>query len=288
MAKKTYVGVNNIARNVSKMYVGVNGVARRVKKAYVGVNGVARQCYPNVKIVTWNGGTDEEIKAMVQAADEGLINLTDYWSVGDTRTVSLSAMAAEYVGESHAAQTVEFVLMNASGKTLANATSSGRTTCSFIVGMKNGLNEGGTIYNAPTNNQNSWVNSPRRTWCNNTFRNAIPSSIRDIFKQFVNYTSIGQQSSTIVTSTDYFIFPSEMEVFNTHNYSFEGEGTQISYYQTQSQRIKKIDGTPSRWWERSPRYNKSNQTCVAASNGGNDGAVENWNNLCGVSPYGVI
>lgn len=42
MAKKTYVGVNNIARNVSKMYVGVNGVARKVKKAYVGVNGVAR------------------------------------------------------------------------------------------------------------------------------------------------------------------------------------------------------------------------------------------------------
>ena len=42
MAKKTYVGVNNIARNVNKMYVGVNEVARRVKKAYVGVNGVAK------------------------------------------------------------------------------------------------------------------------------------------------------------------------------------------------------------------------------------------------------
>ena len=48
MAKKTYVGVNNIARNVSKMYVGVNGVARRVKKAYVGVNGVARQFYRKI------------------------------------------------------------------------------------------------------------------------------------------------------------------------------------------------------------------------------------------------
>jgi len=42
MAKKIYVGVNNIARNVSKMYVGVNGVARKIKKGYVGVNGVAR------------------------------------------------------------------------------------------------------------------------------------------------------------------------------------------------------------------------------------------------------
>lgn len=50
MAKKTYVGVNNIAQNVSKMYVGVNGVARRVKNAYVGVNGVARLVYENANV----------------------------------------------------------------------------------------------------------------------------------------------------------------------------------------------------------------------------------------------
>ena len=43
MSKKAYVGVNGIARNVSKMYVGVNGVARKVVKGYVGVNGVAQQ-----------------------------------------------------------------------------------------------------------------------------------------------------------------------------------------------------------------------------------------------------
>ena len=35
MAKKAYVGVNSVARKISKMYVGVNGVARKVKKAYV-------------------------------------------------------------------------------------------------------------------------------------------------------------------------------------------------------------------------------------------------------------
>lgn len=43
MAKKAYVGINDIARNISKMYVGVNGVARKVVKGYVGVNGVAQQ-----------------------------------------------------------------------------------------------------------------------------------------------------------------------------------------------------------------------------------------------------
>lgn len=45
MAKKTYVGLSSIARNVKKMYVGVNGIAHKVKKAYIGVNGIARLFY---------------------------------------------------------------------------------------------------------------------------------------------------------------------------------------------------------------------------------------------------
>ena len=55
----------------------------------------------NPSLVTWAGGTDEEIVKMVQLADEGKINLSDYWAVGDTRTVQLSAMSATGVGESH-------------------------------------------------------------------------------------------------------------------------------------------------------------------------------------------
>lgn len=36
MARKLYIGVDGIARRVTKMYIGISGVARRVKKAYVG------------------------------------------------------------------------------------------------------------------------------------------------------------------------------------------------------------------------------------------------------------
>lgn len=50
MAKKCYVGVNNLAQNCSKIYVGVNNVARKVVKGYVGVNGVAQQF--------WNSETE--------------------------------------------------------------------------------------------------------------------------------------------------------------------------------------------------------------------------------------
>lgn len=46
MAKKTYIGVNNAAREVKKMYIGVNGIAKKVTKAYIGdENGKARLVY---------------------------------------------------------------------------------------------------------------------------------------------------------------------------------------------------------------------------------------------------
>lgn len=53
MAKKSYIGVGNVAHNVKKMYIGVDGVARKVKKAYIGVNGVARLCWSGETIYTW-------------------------------------------------------------------------------------------------------------------------------------------------------------------------------------------------------------------------------------------
>lgn len=45
MAKKMYIGVSGVARNVKQPYVGVSGVARKVKNGYVGINAVARQFF---------------------------------------------------------------------------------------------------------------------------------------------------------------------------------------------------------------------------------------------------
>ena len=54
MAKKAYVGVSNVARNISKMYVGVSGVARKITKAYVGVNGVAQQFFGGDNLIPFS------------------------------------------------------------------------------------------------------------------------------------------------------------------------------------------------------------------------------------------
>lgn len=231
---------------------------------------------PSIKTVTWADGTDAEIVAMVNAADNGLINLSDYWSVGDERQITLSAMEATGVGESHVEQTVTFVLMNSGGKTLANATPSGRAECSFIVGMKNGLAEIGAM-NSDNTAEGGWDACPRRTWCNEVFRNAIPLSLRGMFKQHLNTTANGKGSTT-VTSTDYFAFPAEKEVFGSNtnaNSTAEASLTQFEYYATEANRIKTYgDGVVLNWWERSPSKNVASYFCLISPHVLSDGTHE--------------
>ena len=251
---------------------------------------------PPVKIVTWADGTDAEIVAMVKAADEGKINLANYWSVGDERQVTLSAMSATGVGESHVQQTVTFVLMNAGGKTLANPTPSGRTECSFIVGMKNVLANGTTGEYGYMNSSNTysggWESCARRTWCNSVFRNAIPSTLRDIFKQHLNITASGSSTITAyITSTDYFALPSEMEVFGSvtfANPTVESNLTQFEYYKTSANRVKKMgdSGSADMWWERSLRSDMSGVFCYVFSDGSAYSSPASFTRS--FAPFGVI
>ena len=242
-----------------------------------------------LKIVTWAAGTDEEIVEMVKAADEGSINLADYWSVGDERKVHLSEMPTTSWSESQPPQTVTFVLMNKGGKELAEATAGGRTTCSFVVGMKNSLKNTGML-NQGNTNSGGWDKCPRRTWCNDAFKNAIPSILLPIFKQHINVTADGQSSSTL-TSFDYFALAAEKEVFGSNTYASstaESSLTQFEWYKTSANRIKKLgdDGSNEAWWGRSPDSSDSTCFCCVISSGGAD-----WYNSSityGLSPFGCI
>lgn len=259
------------------------------------VNGGWRANYlvPPCKIVSWADGTDEEIVTMVEAADAGLINLADYWSVGDTRSVSLPEIYGFY--EVQNAQTVEFTLMHAGGYELNTPVASGRTTCSFIVGMKNCMDIKSKLHDTDIG---SWNSTLRKAWCNNEFRNAIPSSLRDIFKQFKCITAATYNGTSNETSVDYFTFPAGKEVFGTEysngtsygggysNYTEASALFQYDWYKTASNRIKTANGSVSWWWERSPHYNTPLNFCCVDK----DGSAKNQYPVYsyGLSPVGCI
>lgn len=299
MAKKAYIGVDGVAQEVATGYIGVNGVARKIKKAYIGdENGKARECFGGVEIISWATGTDEQIVAMVEAADRGEINLADYWTVGDTRTVQLSAMSATGVGESHVAQEVDLVLMHAGEYTLNTAVESGRITCSFVVGLKDALAEEGYM-NSSSTNSGSWNSSARRTWCNSVFKNAIPSTLRPIFKQFKTITARTYSGSTKQTSVDYFALPAAKEVFGG-SASSAGSDTgysnltefnalfQFDWYKTTSNRVKKLGktGSSNTWWERSPYSDNTYYFCRVRSDG--TAGYTSASDTTGLAPFGCI
>jgi len=244
------------------------------------------------KIVSWETGTDAEILAMVESDRAGLIDLRDYWSVGDTRTVSLSEMdESSWTGDAHSAQDVEFVLMDnvCTGFTWAETPISGITVPRFIVGMKNCLNEDGCI-NTTASNVGGWRDSARRIWCNSDFYSAIPSSLRNIFKIFSWSLGIGGgEPSGLYTMTDIIALPPDKCVQGSGYDSQEDEAllySQWEWYQTASNRLK-AQGiySPTVWWHSSPRGGWESYYCCTYAD---DSSYYPANYQYGLSPFGCI
>lgn len=240
-----------------------------------------------VKIVPFATGTDEEIAAMVNAHYNDKINIADYWAVGDTRNVDLSAMSATGVGESHRAQTVQFVIGDFEHDDLATAIN-GHTKAAITLLQKDCLMDAASAsnpVNGSSNSENGYMNSSstnsggwkscaRRTWCNSVYFNALPSAWQSMVKTVNKKVSVGNNSSTIETVQDKIFLAAEIEIYDSTTNSFAGEGTQYQYYKNATaNRYKMPKWTPSHvshvYWERSPYSDNTTDFCNANySNGG--------------------
>ena len=238
-------------------------------------------------VVSWADGTDEQIVKLLAAADKGLVDLARdcNWQVGDTRTVTLGAMAATDVGEAHESQQVTLVLSHA-GATPGISRADGKEI-HFQVDLVDSLDVAGYM-NSSSTNAGSWDKCARRKWCNNAFYNAVPETIRAIFKKMKVTTATEYNASANTESEDFFALRAETEIFGTRTYSNSTESAalgQVDYYKNETQhRVKKVKGSANYWWLRSP--SGSTHFCLVYSGGGagNDHA----SNTFGVSPFGCI
>lgn len=219
-----------------------------------------------LSIVTFADGTDEQIVAMIQAHYDDKINLSDYWAVGDTRTVHLSAMDAVGVGESHEEQDVQFVICDFEHDDLTTPVN-GHLKAAVTLTQKNCLNEKGYI-NSTKTNSGGWEESERRIWCNDIFKNSIPSTIKSMIKN-VNKQNYKVYNSTALSITsDYCFLLSETEIFGANKNSIgSNEGSQYEYYKTTSNRVKQVNGSNVSWWERSPYSGYNGNFCHVGETG---------------------
>ena len=258
-----------------------------------------------LKIVAFAAGTDEEISAMIQAHYDNKINIADYWAVGDTRTVHLSAMSATGVGESHRAQTVQFVIGDFNHDDLTTPIN-GHTKAAVTLLQKdclmdasnasnpvNGVhnNENGYM-NSTNTNIGGWKNCARRTWCNNVYFSALPSVWQSMVKTVNKKTSVGNNQSTIETVQDKIFLAAEIEIFGSTTYSVAGEGTQYQYYKNATANIYKMPKWNSACmsnvcWERSPLFDSDDCFCIVNEGGGanfNRNDYGGTSGACGIAP----
>lgn len=287
-------------KRVKDIFINVNGEKKKIASAWADKNGNPTKVFqskPEVNIVTWANGTDEQIAAMLDAHYKGYIDIHDYWNIGDERTVHLSEIRVsptESVGENHDEQDITMVLMNSGGKYFVTPIN-GITKCAFIVGQKDCLKESGVIsnYSSTTTGWGS-VGSSRSSFLNYHYRNALPEKFRNIFKECKNYSMRNYDHSTIDVVKEFFSLPSATNIVYDEQLGIEPQlgssEIQFSYYKEQSKRIKKLgeSGNAVNWWTRTVgRSVSSKNKWIYVNTSGNEAAGTS-NTKMGIAPFGCI
>lgn len=254
----------------------------------------------DLKIVAFADGTDAEIEKMIEAHYAGKINISDYWAVGDKRTIHHNAMDATGVSESHKANDYIYVIIGIEHDDLVTAIN-GKTKAAITIQTERMLYlDTTTEYNASYNashecgymnssntNSGGWGYCDRHTWCNNVYKKCLPTYIQNMMKQVRKLTSEGSQSNTIKTSNDYAFLPSEIEIFGSVAYSYAGEGKQYQYFKNATaNRYKKPRYSSTyvsgQYWTRSPYSSGSDSFCGVGRGGGAN--ADSASNTGGIAP----
>lgn len=199
---------------------------------------------PSLSEATW-----DEIDSLSSVA-------SNFWSVGDTKDVSVSG------------ETLTFEIVGFNHDDLAD----GRGKAGITFGMKNLMNNIRQMNSSATNN-GSYAGSAMNTYVGTTFYNGMPEEVRNVIKSVKKVTGNGGTSSSWSgTRNDNFktwIF-SEAEVFGTKTYSVGNEGSKYSRFTSNALRTKKLSngsGSAIRWWLRSPRLGFYGGFCCVESDG---------------------
>lgn len=134
--------------------------------------------------------------------------------------------------------------------------------------------------NSSDTNVGGWNSSAMRTSMA-TYLSKFPAEWRAIIKPVNKKTTAGNKSTTIQTTSDSLWLASVKEVgLLTTDTGYKDEGTTYPLFVDNESRIKKVGGSASYWWTRSPNTTDTTYfRCVSSS--GDDG------NLTASSSYGV-
>jgi hypothetical protein len=212
-------------------------------------------------VVSWGGGSEEEVTTMLDLHYSGKINIADYWAVGDSKTITINEVSATNVaGEVQPSQAAELVIIGINH----DDKSDGSGKAAVTVQTKTSLSNTGYINSSNSANYSSWSNCGRRTWCNNNFKSALPTWLQNLIKPVTKVSSryaYDNKSSYRgqFTTTDSVFLLSDYESVGFWYSAINDEGkygspmadgTQYEYMRTTANRCN-----GSNWWLRSSIVN---------------------------------
>ena len=177
----------------------------------------------------------------------------DTWNVGDScnMTINNKTYAIDIIGKNHDDY----------------ADGSGKAPLTFQM-----HNSYGTAYamNSTSTNVGGWKECAMRKTHLPAILALMPaevqSGIREVSKITLSRDTSG--NPTMDTTSEKLFLLSEVEVFNSIEYSTSGEGSQYAYYGASGSTVKTLNGRDTSWWLRSP-MSTSDYTFCASSVGGN-------------------
>ena len=279
---------NGSATITVKVAAGTNHTAPADKTCSVSVTFEALAGTAGASGVNYTSGlsgiTQAKLSSYAKAiSDNSAITKTTTSVYIDDGASHIKLSVGDTVGISIGGTTYDFVILGFNHDTLASATAYGAATATGKAGislqMKDCL---ATTYQMNSTNTNSggWGNCALRTTLQNTIKGQLPSAWQSIIKTVTKKASAGGASTTINNYSDTLFLLAEVEIFGSTTYSAAGEGDQYAWYKAGNSKVKKVNGSASGWWERSPFASYSYNFCIVNSNG-------NANNYNANNSYGV-
>lgn len=244
-----------------------------------------------IRITNWTGSQtlafqgdiiDLSLSETIAAHDRGDINLSDYWAIGDERTVQLGAISAKSNGAFSTAmnaQNITLVLMN-EGYTAKN---SGSTKVGhYVVGQKSILSSAVKM-DYDWSNTGAWNNCDLRNELDSTYYNALPSDIKSLLKTFTVYTAVIANGNLTGSSSKVSLFAEKELGYSGYSPSYEHSVLNVINYFSVSSSHRDVG---SSYWTRS-EYATDEQyfICMTAAGGS---TIRQYNKTAGLRPFFVI
>lgn len=222
------------------------------------------------------------------AADLGIGQ--NYWSVGDTKEVTLNGSVgygssqATFSNQKYWVYIIGFDHNSAKeGKGIAfqgfKTAQTGGIDIAVTAPNYNSTGSG-MVMNTTQTSSGGWAGSWAHTTGMGQWKNCFPSDLQAVIKSTTLYTDdVGNQStaaSSVKASTNEVYYLAEYEVFGSNHYANTNEPaqqTQYDYYKAGNSKVKYRSDNISNtaiWWLRSPYRSYSEGFCTVGTDGSAD------------------